>query len=260
MVLEIVCKQNSIEFVSICNGINDMLETIEKRNRENIHVHDQLYQAELARVEAQLYALRNQINPHFLYNTLQTVRGMAVYYGIPEIACIVTNMAYIFRYAVREESVAPIKEEMMVARKFIEIMNIRQDGKYHYSESMEPGLENSLVLRMIIQPVIENSVQHAFKNVEDKAEIILQCYCNENNVYIMIKDNGCGMSEYAVSDLVRKMQKPFSLVDARESDSLGLHNIHQRLRLRYGEGYGVTVQSKIGVGTSVILKMPIDHP
>ena len=245
-----------VELASLCDGINEMLETIEQRNRENMQVQDQLYQAELARVEAQLYALRNQINPHFLYNTLQTVRGMAVYHGVPEIGRIATNMAYIFRYAVREEPMAQAREEMVAARKFVEIMNARQNGKYVYSEFLDPALECSMVPRMIVQPVIENSIKYAFEAMDEGARISVKWYREGEDVLIVLEDNGCGMEEKVLEALIRKMHEPFSKATAREAGGLGLHNIHQRLRLRYGEKYGATVESRAGAGTRVVLRMP----
>lgn len=246
----------SIELKNLCDEINGMLRTIEQRNQENMLVHDQLYQAELARVEAQLYGLRNQINPHFLYNTLQTVRGMAMACGGQEIARIASNMAAIFRYSVREDRFAQLQEEMGIAARYMHIINVRHADRFAYTWAIEPELEACIVPRMIVQPVIENAVKYAFEHMPEGAKIDVNCFLEDGDVKIVLRDNGCGMSAQALEALRARMQEPFSLENVREAGGLGLHNIHQRLRLRYGAAYGLAIESQEGVGTRVEIRLP----
>ena len=251
-------SHGGVELIQLCDEINTMLETIEERNRESMEAHDKLYQAELARVQASLYALRNQINPHFLYNTLQTVRGMALYHHAPEIARITTNMAYIFRYSIREEPLAEAEEEMAAARKYMEIMNARQDNRFQYEETMPPDIAHCRVPRMIVQPVIENAVKYAFENLGVAPRISVRWERDGEDILVAVKDNGSGMTQDALAELKEKMEQPFSPEDAREAGGIGLHNIHQRLRLRYGEAYGVSIAQEKGRGMCVVLRMPFE--
>ena len=256
-------RQSSVETMHgvqelrvLCDGINDMLRTIEQRNAENMQIHDRLYQAELARVEAQLYALRNQINPHFLYNTLQTVRGMALACDAREIARIASCMAAIFRYAVQEDSLALLHEEMDTAVKYMEIMNIRQNNRFCYNWSMEHGIEDCMVPRMIVQPVIENAVKYAFEHAPEDAWIEADVRREGDDIRITLEDNGCGLSAEALAELQKRIQEPFSIQNEHRISGLGLHNIHQRLRLRYGEKYGLSIESAEGRGTMVVIRIP----
>lgn len=246
------------ELSELCTQINEMLYTIKQRNNENMLIHDQLYQAELMKVEAQLYALRNQINPHFLYNTLQTIGGMALACGVREISRIASNMASIFRYSVHEDGLAKLKEEMAIATKYMYIMNVRHDNRFQYTWSVENAVENCMVPRMIVQPVIENAVKYAFEPTEAEAQIDVLCLRDGDMLKIILSDNGCGLSDTELQTLCARMKEPVSLKKTGQSGGLGLHNIHQRLLLRYGKAYGVSISSTLGSGTRIELRLPFN--
>jgi len=252
--LELVTiDHGGVELRDLSDDINGMLMTIERRNRENVQIHDKLYQAELARVQAQLYALRSQINPHFLYNTLQMVCGMAVCHNAPEIARAAAGMAHIFRYSIKEEALAESSEEIATVHRYMEIMNMRQGDRFRYEESVEEGLEHCMIPRMIVQPVVENSIKYGFEAGGVSPVIRVRWKRDGEDVIVTVQDNGSGIPEERMRELKERMQRPFS--PEKSPGSIGLHNIHQRLFLRYGDGYGVTLFSPEEGGTSVVLRM-----
>lgn len=249
-------SRGGAELTSLSEEINTMLRTIAQRNQENIQVQEQLYQADLARVEAQLYALRSQINPHFLYNTLQTMRGIAMYHGQRDLARIASNTAFIFRYTIQDDPLAQAREEMEIAHRYIEIMNARQTGRFHYAESLAPEVEEERVPRMIVQPLIENAVKHAFENAEHP-EIRVTWQREERFMRIIVADNGCGMGPEELRRLNDSLNSASLLQGKTEEAGVGLPNIHKRLRLRYGEKWGVRIESAPGQGTRVVLELPL---
>lgn len=250
-------QRGSIELIQLCNDVNEMLKIIEMRNLDNMKMQNQLYQLEYAKIEAQLYALRNQIQPHFLNNTLQTIRGMAMYHNITGIARIATYVADILRYAMCEQPNARIKEELDIIKKYINIMNERHNNKYILIEQSDPYINNFFLPRMVIQPAIENAVKHAFNNMYSGAEISLFVNKEDGDIIISISDNGCGISSIDLDRLRQHIELPFLTNEPMIYTGIGLKNINQRLRMKYGSTYGITISSTEGIGTQIKLRIPI---
>lgn len=205
----------------------------------------------LAQREAEIMALEAQINPHFLYNTLDSIQWMLIKENQFEIAQVVVSLGKIFRYSIdRDKRLVPLVNEVEYAQYYLNIQKYRLDERLVYNISVPPDLHVYLVPRLILQPLIENAILHGS---DEAAAISVDVVARRegDTLAVEVRDYGEGMSE----------EKLVQIKDMIESDHpsnhLGLRNVHRRLRLQFGEPYGLTIVSGHGVGCSVTLRVPL---
>lgn len=241
----------------LANEINNMLDKIDETKDKFIQANTSLYQMELAKKQAELSFLQSQINPHFLYNTLECIRSIGLSYKAMEIVEIATSMAKIFRYSIKEDHFVPIKNEVDCIKDYLRIMSIRFMDKYTEKIFMEEYVLKMKIPKMILQPIVENAIYHGLERKSGKGTItIIGEMTKENNIRFEISDNGKGINEEELHDL----RQCLNITDMDQSHvairGLGLLNIHRRIRLAFGEPYGISIYSKENKGTRVILQIP----
>jgi two-component system sensor histidine kinase YesM len=259
----------------IADNINSMLERIETMNKNAIIIKENLYKTELAKKQAELSFLQSQINPHFLYNTLECMKNIGVVYDVPEIIKISTSMAKIFRYSIKEQEFVTIKDEIECVKDYFAIISIRYMDKHQLVIDIMPEMLNYNMPKMILQPIIENSVYHGLEVKNQEGMVYMRGYYEKtkndeisNNEYIVknidenivfeIEDNGVGMTEDQVCH-IKTLLNSDNISEQEFSDngrSIGLLNIDRRLKLNYGENYGISIFSELGKGTIVKFKIP----
>lgn len=226
---------------------------------------DQVYEAEstkreaeLERQKAELQALQLQINPHFLYNTLETIVCFPAVQDSDEVSEVVKSMAYMLRYAVQTSL-----EEITVVNELKHVLSYMAILKYRYGREFEIEVEippeyllNKMV-RLTLQPLIENVFQHAFfEGVRDDHRIRIQSRETEDQFIVSVVDNGSGMSEQTLHELrQRLMTKRLTEVKSGKG-GIGVLNVHRRIQLVFGEDYGLEIESELGAGTSIHMIMP----
>lgn len=220
-----------------------------QKNRELI---DSEYKSKIAKRNAQLYALQSQINPHFMYNTLQVIGGMAIEKDAPEIYMVTSAMGSILRYSLGfSHEMVKLREEIHYLESYVTIQNRRFGEKINLTIDIPPRLLDALVPRLILQPLLENSFEHGFPEKESGWDITLRASrTQEGLLKIRLSDNGVGISQTQLAEIRKKL---LADTDAQPGPTrhIGLANVNMRLRLRYGEPCGVTVSSRVGRGTSV---------
>ncbi len=250
-------RQSNNEIGKLARNINRMLERIEIITQRTLRDRDKILQAELAKTKAELSTLQSQINPHFLYNTLECMRSIALEHGIPEIVKISTAMARIFRYSIKGNNIVTIRDEMECVKNYFDIIAIRYDGRFKLGISIDEGLMKENIIKMVLQPIVENAVYHGLENRKQKGVVEVRGYKDEaGRIIIRIKDNGKGMEESDVrrfNDLMKKKSGPNPMEDRR---SIGLLNIARRLRLMFGESSIICITSSQNVGTTVEICLP----
>lgn len=226
---------------------NEMLDNIRKLKKKNEIV-------EKEKREGELKALRNQINPHFLFNTLSTIKWMCLIEGNHNAADCITMLCGIISPMFKSNApVCTLREELDMIDLYISIMNMRLDDRIRYEKQVDESLQDAKILRLIIQPLVENAITHGFEKSEGLGLIKLSVFKQNDAMVICVSDNGSGMSDDDIEQLNQRMR------NGKDSSGIGLMNTNRRLRLQYGAGYGVHVKRGDMHGLQVTLTLPLDH-
>ncbi len=222
---------------------NYMLDSIE-------NLIGQQYQYQLLVNRAQYQALQAQINPHFLYNTLDTMSSIASIQNCDLVSELCQSLSNIFRYSLdMKNSYATVAREVAHLKNYIFVMNVRmrQEIRYHFDID-EDALQYS-VPKISLQPLVENAINHGLKNKRGEKNIYIKIWQADGKLYIMVKDDGVGMDAGQINR--RLQENDTNLIE--EGNSIGLLNINARLKMIYGEEYGLTIESELGKGSAVYL-------
>jgi len=218
-----------------------------------------VYLTQLRRKEAELGALKMQINPHYLYNSLEIIQMNAIANDDESTAELVLLLADQMRYSLGKiGELAPLSREFEILRSYFAFIDIRYDKRIKWEIKEDEELKNSQVLSLIIQPVVENAVTHGLKP-KGGGHLQITTERRGNDMAIIIMDNGVGIDEDKVASMMDHLERDDNWNQQwTETNSIGLKNVHDRLRYKYGKPYGVTVSSQLQIGTSVTLLLPVN--
>lgn len=219
-------------------------------------IKEQNIQNEQQKMEFKMLA--SQINPHFLYNTLETIRMKAFTAGDKEVATAIKLLGKSMRYVLENTGTADtsLQAEIDHILTYLQIQQLRFGDRVNYILTIEPGmqLEEYRILPLLLQPIVENGIVHGLEARESNGTIWISIYVRENVVYVDISDNGCGMDKETLQMVLHKVQ---DYTRKRRKSSIGLYNINRRIKLNYGEQYGLCIQSTQGEGTMVRVTFPV---
>ncbi|MCR4735668.1 MAG: histidine kinase [Treponema sp.] len=217
---------------------------------------DLKFQIDSSQMEMRYKMLSSQINPHFLFNSLETIRMKALSSGDKEVATMLRILASLLRYNLSVEGKpVPLIKELDAIQNYLNIQHFRFGERVSYDIVTTCDVQNIMILPLLIQPIVENSFLHGLENRVSGGFIYIFITNDVNepdDILITVKDNGCGMDSDKIDSLMEKMNNP-ELHD--ESHSIGLTNVNSRIKLFYGEKYGLTIESEVGEGTSVIIRI-----
>ena len=235
--------------------LQDSFNHMITRNKELIA---QQYQAKLEKRNAQLRALQAQINPHFMYNTLQVIGGMALEKDAPEVYSVTLALSDILRYSLNfSKEMVCLEEEVEYLKSYVMIQNERFGGKVQLKLELEPDTRKCLIPKLILQPLAENSFEHGLLNKAGDWLLTVESHTTpEGDLLICIKDNGIGFDSERLAQIREKIE--LDTVKALNFGShIGLANVHARIKLRSAkEGHGVSIDSSPETGTTVSVRMP----
>lgn len=229
------------EIGRIGKHINRMMNQIQK------HIYEE-YQLKMSLNEAKYYALQAQINPHFLFNTLGTMAGIAQVQDCTLVKNMCEALSDIFRYNIMgniEKQFVLLEEELQHIENYMYIVNIRRGGDIHLEIHVEEKYRKKQIPKLSLQPLVENSVEHGLKNKRGEKSIFITAWQEENNFCLEIADNGLGFEKTAISRQVKE----------EKHLSIGIKNIEDRIHYLYGQGYGLEIRRDDR--TRVILKLPV---
>lgn len=235
------------EIGSIASHVNTLLERVYSLNQHNITSQARLYEMELSKKQTQLYAYQSQINPHFLYNMLQCMRGISLMHGIREVAQICTNMADLFRYSIKGAFLVYLEDELSIIDKYLYMIRVRFQDKITYSLEIAEDTKKCKIPKMILQPLVENSIFHGLESIEDNGFIHIRTFREGDGLFITIQDNGIGFDEVTLKELEELLSQDIpSDINAtfNEAKGLGIINIHNKIRLYEGTEYGISILSR----------------
>lgn len=209
--------------------------------------------------DAQLKYLQAQINPHFLFNTLNAGAQLAMMEGAERTNAYIQNMADFYRYNLKKNNeVVTLQEEIELVDNYIYILNVRFSGDIHFEKEIDESILQIKVPSMILQPLVENSINYGIRNIEWEGKIKLSIFRNNKRIFICVKDNGVGMSTSQIEKILSNLPSKAAL--SRDSNGIGLNNVIGRVRLFFDRQDIIEIHSDgEGKGTEVILMIPIEE-
>ena len=202
--------------------------------------------------KSELDALQSQINPHFLYNTLDSIMWMVESEQYEDAVAMVQALGKLFRISLsRGKNIITVGEELQHARSYLDIQKYRYKNKFISYFEIEEDIEKYKTIKLILQPLIENAIYYGMEYMDGDGEIYIRAYTRENDLYFEVEDNGLGMREEQVAGLLTEEPKVRS-----KGSGIGLRNVHQRIQLYFGETYGLQIESEPDEGTIIRIHLP----
>lgn len=220
-----------------------------KKNKQQTSLYE-----DFAKKEDIIYAMQNQMNPHFLLHNLELIRSIAAVYDVPEIEKISVSIAEIYRYNINENPKATIRDEIEIAKKYLYVTKLRLDSPFDMRFDVPEELMDEEIIRMTLGPVIDNAITHGMGDIKRDFVIDIKARSFEDYIEISVRDNGEGIDEKILEEITYDLKENKFFADKK----VGLVNLNNRLSLAYGSSYSLDVQSEKGCFTMVILKIPRD--
>lgn len=241
-----------LEIQEIGNEFSDMMQGIEDLNKTIFENTTHLYELELERQKAELSYLRGQIDPHFLYNTLEAMRKQALVKDAPELAQMAVDMGKIFRYSSKGEPMVSLKEEVEIIKSYVRIQENRFQGRLKVFYMIPEDLMELKIMKMLLQPLVENAIYHGIEPKTGRGSIFIGARREENNLILTVKDNGVGIPQEKLEEIRRGLAA--DTFDT--SRHVGIQNTQARIRLTHGGKYGLEIESSQSDGTSILIRVP----
>ena len=214
-------------------------------------MHDILYEQEEKR-KSELDALQSQINPHFLYNTLDSIVWMIEGERYEDAVFMITQLASLFRISLsRGKTIISVEDEIKHAKNYMNIQKIRYKNSFAIDFSIEEEILHCCTVKLVVQPLLENAIYYGVEGMDGEGEIHVKGYRKEDDIYIEVSDNGLGMPEKVVEYIMHNR-----VVSSKRGSGIGVRNVDERIKLIYGEQYGVTIESELDEGTTATIIIP----
>ena len=232
------------EIGSLTRSFNVMTHRIQDLMEQNVKDQE-------AKRKSELKALQSQINPHFLYNTLDSIIWMAEGKKYEEVVLMTASLARLLRQSIsNEDEVVPISREVEYAKGYLTIQKMRYKDKLEFQIDVEPSILNIPLIKLVLQPIIENAIYHGLKYKESKGLLLVKGFMKDGNAVLKVIDDGVGMDEETLAHIYDRHKVNY------HSNGVGVYNVQKRLKLYYGENYGITYESEQGVGTTATITIP----
>ena len=237
----------SNEVGSLSKSFNVMTERIHTLMEQNVYEQKQKRKNELK-------ALQAQINPHFLYNTLDSIIWMSEAGRNDEVVLMTSALARLFRQSIsNDKEQVTVAEEIEYVRSYLTIQKMRYKDKLEYSIDVSPEINHVMIIKFALQPLVENAIYHGLKYKDTKGNLSIRGYVRGKKAYITIADDGVGMEEAALEHIFDETKKE------HKSNGVGVPNVQKRLKLYYGQEYGISYISRKGVGTVATVTVPLEE-
>lgn len=216
------------------------------------------YTSNMMKKQAELDALQSQINPHFLYNTLESIRGQAIAQGMEDIEIMTKALSDLFRYSISEKgNLVSLEEELKNVDNYLMIQQYRFNNKFIIVNKVEADTLNYKIPKLLIQPIVENAIHHGLETKIGKGTITIKAYKTSKRLIVNIQDDGLGISHDKLIEINEVLVKGQANLEFQHSSlRIGLINVNERIKLNFGQDYGLRVYSSIGVGTNVEIVLP----
>ena len=232
--------------------INKMLDHMEQLMKENID-------REILAKNSEIRALQNQINAHFIYNVLESIKMMAEINEEYAISDAITSLGSLLRYNMKwTANNVPVEEEIEYIKNYLALINLRFDYEIYLSLNIPEEVLKQEIPKMSLQPIIENAIYHGIEELAEDTNIYIKGIVRERECFIEITDAGRGMSEAETEKLRKKLEGEIE-TGGDSGDGIGLKNVQDRIRMSFGEAYGIEINSKLGCYTKVTVRVPLQY-
>ncbi|MDD9268362.1 sensor histidine kinase [Paenibacillus sp. GCM10023248] len=248
--LDVKIKDDTGDEISIiASSYNKMMTTINELMRKTKLAVQKQKESEIRSLEA-------QINPHFLYNTLDSINWMAIEKEEHEISRMIKGLAHILRYSISHSNqMVPLAHELEWLEHYLTLQRNRFNDSFQYAVHLHPSVKEVKIYKLLLQPFIENTIIHGFAGKKSGAEIHIRIRLEEENfLSIVMEDNGCGMDESTIRTLMDSGDREH----AAAGSGIGIRNVIDRLQLYYGDPARCEIESKVGEGTRIRLMVPVN--
>ena len=229
------------EIGEVIRGYNTLLGKIQT-------LIEEVYESEITQKKYEMKALQNQINPHFLYNTLSLINWKAIENGNKDISEITLALSNFYRTSLNKgKNVLPVADEIKNVKSYIAVQLFMHDYDFDVEYDIDEEIMGYESLNLILQPIVENAIEHGLEVMEEdkRGLLIIKGWLQDNKIYISVTDNGVGMDEDKAATIITQHSKGY-----------GMRNVHERIRLFYGDEYGLSVHSEIDKGTTITVCIP----
>ena len=239
-----IVVESENEIGSLTKSFNVMTHRIQELMEQNIHEQEQKRKSELK-------ALQSQINPHFLYNTLDSIIWMAEGKKNEEVVLMTASLARLLRQSIsNEDEVVPIANEIEYARGYLTIQKMRYKDKMEFQIEVDAAISSIPIIKLVLQPIIENAIYHGLKYKESKGFLLIKGFMKNGNAVLQVIDDGVGMEKETLDHIYERHKVNY------HSNGVGVYNVQKRLQLYYGDDYGITYESEPGKGTTATITIP----
>lgn len=231
---------------------NKMISRIDELIKKN-------YIQELNKREAELNALQIQINPHFLYNTLESINAIASVYKCFEVCEITQKLGEMFRYNISpgKSEYTTVINEIKHIRNYVHIQKIRFKDSFETVYDIEKSVKEYKTMKFILQPIVENAIYHAFEPSCEKGMLEISAYKSGECLMFKIQDDGIGMSQEKLDSLNEYINKTDDNMLSGYKKGIGIRNVNMRIKLAFGNDFGLSIKSNLNSGTTVLIKLPV---
>ena len=258
------------EIISFLDNSQPPADSIEEEDKNELmyiinsiqtHINDKTKMAEILEERMKLLRksqydmLQTQINPHFLYNTLETINWMAYNMSNSEnpVSKSLINLASFFRNTLTSGYFVSIENEIKYTKEYINILALRYGDLFDIEWEIDESILSYTIIKICLQSIIENAVYHGIKQKNDKGLIKIKGLCDDNNIILIVSDDGVGIEKDALDELNKTLSETSF---TNEKSHIGLSNVNQRIKIIFGDSYGIHVESTVGVGTDVYVTIP----
>lgn len=258
------------EIISFLDNSQPPADSIEEEDKNELmyiinsiqtHINDKTKMAEILEERMKLLRksqydmLQTQINPHFLYNTLETINWMAYNMSNSEnpVSKSLINLASFFRNTLTSGYFVSIENEIKYTKEYVNILALRYGDLFDIEWDIDESILSYTIIKICLQPIIENAVYHGIKQKNDKGLIKIKGLCDDNNIILIVSDDGVGIEKNALDELNKTLSETSF---TNEKSHIGLSNVNQRIKIIFGDSYGIHVESTVGVGTDVYVTIP----
>ncbi|MFB9279057.1 histidine kinase [Cohnella cellulosilytica] len=228
--------------------VGQLAEAFHAMRRRLNELINEVYKKEILKKEAELYALQSQINPHFLYNTLSIISSLAIRNHDPEVGSVVSHLSNFYKTSLNKgKKNILVQKELDITRHYIAIQQTRFENLFRVHWQIDESLYPYSTLKLMLQPFVENAILHAVWDDNHPLNIVIRLFREADGMIFEVVDDGAGMTAEQANNALQ------SHMDA----GYGIRNVHERIQLAYGPGYGVELFSRRGIGTQVRIKLPL---